>query len=89
MPETHRLAKKLAEGLQDLLQWELVCPVDTNMVVVRDSSRASYQALIDGCKARGIVLDPPSHNRLRLVLHHQINDHCVDQMLEIARSFIK
>ncbi|KAJ2842338.1 Threonine aldolase [Coemansia erecta] len=87
MADTHRRTKRLADGLV-ALGFELALPVHTNMVLVRSPKAVinTQQALIDALRPRGVVLGNFYEGSLRIVLHHQINDRCIDIVLEEAQK---
>ncbi|KAJ1721048.1 Threonine aldolase [Coemansia erecta] len=86
MRESHRLAKKLADALA-ALGFVLVLPPDTNMVVVEGPPAVASSAtmLIDSVQERGVRLSPVYQGSLRIVLHHQISEECVDIVIDTAR----
>ncbi|KAJ1815358.1 Threonine aldolase [Coemansia sp. RSA 2599] len=89
MEATHRRAVRLADGLV-ALGFELALPVHTSMVLLRDPpAMRAQQALIDALRPKGVVLGNFYEGSLRIVLHHQISDECVDIVLEEARKVIE
>ncbi|KAJ1880911.1 Threonine aldolase [Coemansia sp. RSA 486] len=88
MKTTHLQAKRLADGLV-ALGFELALPVDTNMVLVRDPPMMRVQQdLVDALARRGVVLGMVYEESLRIVLHYQIDDECIDIVLEEAGKII-
>ncbi|KAJ1769380.1 Threonine aldolase [Coemansia sp. RSA 1813] len=88
MEESHRLARKLADGFVEM-GFILALPVDTNMVILSKGKQFSDQdftKLAGELKPKGIVLGLPYEGSVRIVVHHQITDDCIDSILQSARS---
>ncbi|KAJ2032766.1 Threonine aldolase [Coemansia sp. S610] len=83
MPATHALAKRLAQGLGQC-GYSLALPVHTNMVMIdtAKSPSVSTTELSQALKPKGVILGAVYEgSHLRIVLHHQIDDECVDMIL--------
>ncbi|KAJ2824784.1 Threonine aldolase [Coemansia sp. 'formosensis'] len=90
MPATHALAKRLAQGLVSL-GCVLALPVDTNMVLIDIAKSAGVLTveLSDALRSRGVIWGAVYEGSyLRLVLHHQIDDECVDIILATANQLL-
>ncbi|KAJ2140531.1 Threonine aldolase [Coemansia sp. RSA 564] len=85
MPKSHELARRLADGMCSL-GFELVLPVETNMVLLslEEERRAACDALIEAVAKEGVTLGVVYEGSLRLVVHHQIDDACVELILSTA-----
>ncbi|KAJ2058064.1 Threonine aldolase [Coemansia sp. S146] len=91
MPVTHMQAKRLAQGL-DLLGYALALPVHTNMIMLDNTKSASVstEELSQALKPKGIILGAVYEGTyLRIVLHHQIDDECIDVILATANVLAK
>ncbi|KAJ2358781.1 Threonine aldolase [Coemansia erecta] len=87
MRASHVLARRLADGMR-ALGFRVVLPVETNMVVLAMDNvgqSESCQALVDAAAEEGVTLGVVYEGSLRLVVHHQIDDACVDLILATAR----
>ncbi|KAJ2401207.1 Threonine aldolase [Coemansia sp. RSA 2559] len=89
MEESHRLARKLADGFVEI-GFELALPVDTNMVLLLSKGKKlpndqDFNKLADALKPKGIVLGLPYEGSVRIVVHHQITGECIDCILQSAR----
>ncbi|KAJ2559510.1 Threonine aldolase [Coemansia sp. RSA 1933] len=87
MEVSHRLARKLADGFVEM-GFGLAMPVDTNMVLLSKGklfSDKDFSALADDLRPQGVVLGLPYEGSIRLVVHHQITDECIDWILQSAR----
>ena len=87
MPETHRLTKKLSNGLEQL-GIRILLPVDTNMVFI-DTAPMNMKELADALKERNILISSDDSSVTRLVLHHQIDENAVDEIVQVASDLIK
>ncbi|KAJ2744333.1 Threonine aldolase [Coemansia sp. BCRC 34301] len=91
MPDTHERARRLARGLQSL-GFELALPVHTNMVLL-DSTKdvgVSLADLTQTLLSKGIILGAVYEGAmLRIVLHYQIDDECVDTILATIKTTTK
>ena len=83
LPEDHRTAKRLAEGLQRI-DASIVDPAQIETNLVRASVRASRHTpaqLSQRLEARGIRVSPGAELELRFVTHRHIGDAEIDQAL--------
>ncbi|KAI9248846.1 pyridoxal phosphate-dependent transferase [Phascolomyces articulosus] len=89
MPETHRLTKKLATGLEGS-GIRILLPVDTNMIFI-DTAPLPMQELADALqKKRNILISAEDNGTItRLVLHHQIDESAVEGFVQVASDLIK
>ncbi|KAG2226777.1 hypothetical protein INT45_005742 [Circinella minor] len=86
MPETHRLTKKLASGLEQL-GIRILLPVDTNMVFI-ETTPMDMKELANALKERNILISSDDSSVTRLVLHHQIDENAVDKIVQVASDLI-
>ncbi|KAJ2471720.1 Threonine aldolase [Coemansia sp. RSA 2322] len=91
MPATHERARRLARGLE-ARGFKLALPVHTNMVMLSTNTSGKSanvaESLAESLLAKGIVLASVYDGELRIVLHHQIDDECVDIILGTADSLL-
>lgn len=83
----HARAKRLAHGLAELA-WARVdaAAVETNIVML-ESSVVDLGALLAHLAAQGVLASKFGPQRLRFVLHRDLDDRHVDQCLAGCRSF--
>ena len=88
--EDHKRARRLAEGLEGVpgtrVDLDHQC---TNFVMVETERPASEW--LNALKERGVLAMPPAPNRIRLVLHRDVDDAGVDQAIkafgDVASAF--
>ncbi|KAJ1958851.1 Threonine aldolase [Dipsacomyces acuminosporus] len=88
MKDTHERTKRLADGLVKL-GFKLALPVQTNMVSIdsgNSDSSVDADRLGEALKEKNIIMGTVYEGNLRIVLHHQIDDACVDTILETANE---
>lgn len=83
LPETHRLARKLADGVE-ALGGKFVYPTETNMVWVDLASLGI--PLKDLQDEGGMLASPLVIRGARFVVHHQITEAAIDDLLELFTS---
>lgn len=89
LAKDHRRARQLAEGLKRIPGLELTKgSPNTNMVFFRLASQSelSVNELISRMKERGFLLMAPERDEIRLVTHHDINDHDIEAFLRTMRE---
>ncbi|CAO3651705.1 unnamed protein product [Cunninghamella echinulata] len=86
---THQRTQRLWEGLRKL-GMNSVLPVETNMIFIDTcgiiSLKSWAQRLLDEAS---IIIDSSDDRVARIVLHYQIPDSVVDQMLYVTEKLIK
>jgi len=89
MPETHALARKLADHLESL-GVKILLPVDTNMVFI-DVSRTGLiiADLAEALKAKNIKIFSNTGTTTRIVLHYQITSQAIDDFMQIASDLVQ
>ncbi|KAG0194063.1 Threonine aldolase [Apophysomyces sp. BC1034] len=88
MPETHKLAKYMADELTSL-GFELQVPVHTNMVLI-DTANVGLNVqndLLPALLKRNIKIGGMG-TKSRLVLHHQVDKVAVDTFVEVMRDLL-
>ncbi|ORX56307.1 hypothetical protein DM01DRAFT_1334782 [Hesseltinella vesiculosa] len=88
MAETHALTRSLADQLVDM-GIDLQCPSHTNMVLI-DTARAGVSVqddLIPALLRKNIKIGGMG-SKSRIVLHHQIDQECVDAMIQVFRDVV-
>ncbi|KAJ2849351.1 Threonine aldolase [Coemansia brasiliensis] len=85
MKHSHQQARRLADGMTRM-GFTLVLPVETNMVLLALDAehKPACEKLIDMLKTEGVILGLVYEGSLRLVVHHQIDDTCIDLVLSTA-----
>ena len=88
LPEDHRLALKLAEGISQLPRFEVTpFPPPTNIIIVNTESLAlSSLELVSRLLTFGIKTVPFGENLVRLVTHRDINDNDIDYTLDVFKK---
>jgi threonine aldolase len=87
MPETHKLARRLAVDLQDM-GVTLAFPQMTNMVFINTANAGvAINDILPALLRRNIKIGG-NGTTSRLVLHHQINDEAVDILLDTMKDVI-
>lgn len=84
MIETHRLAQKLATGFQ-ALGGKLLNPTETNMAWLDFKSLNIPIGLLT-LRAEEIQPIPLVIKSSRFVIHHQITDEAIDEVLELIKK---
>jgi threonine aldolase len=85
LPDDHRRAKRLAEGLARLPRFSIdPSRVETNILFVGWKGEGPVQGVVEKLKARGILAMAPDPERLRLLTHCDVDDQDVDRLLEEA-----
>ncbi|KAL7319722.1 Threonine aldolase [Mucor circinelloides] len=89
MPETHALARKLADHLESL-GVKILLPVDTNMIFI-DVSRTGLiiADLAEALKAKNIKIFSNTGTTTRIVLHYQITSQAIDDFMQIASDLVQ
>lgn len=89
MPETHALARKLADHLESL-DVKILLPVDTNMIFI-DISRTGLTIadLAEALKAKNIKIFSNTGTTTRLVFHYQITSQAVDDFMQVASDLVQ
>jgi threonine aldolase len=86
LPEDHRNARLLAEGLAAIPGFR-VSPVATNIVVFDIAATGISPAdLSTGLKRRGVLLNPINSTALRAVTHYDVSRADCEQTLEILQE---
>ncbi|ORX43530.1 hypothetical protein DM01DRAFT_1340695 [Hesseltinella vesiculosa] len=89
MPATHKLAKRLADGLVGI-GFKLLLPCQTNMIFVDFSPALVSDLATPLLKDYDIkISNNPGSSVCRIVLHYQIPSSVVDQILEVAAKTAK
>jgi threonine aldolase len=88
MKETHKLTRRLAEGLQ-ALGMSLDYPCETNMIFL-DTAKVGLVVddLANALKKRNILISGSAGTHTRIVFHYQIDPHVVDTILQVASELI-
>ncbi|KAJ1988052.1 Threonine aldolase [Coemansia umbellata] len=93
MEYSHKLAQRLALGLVDL-GFSLALSVETNMVFISEDTgnegavvgKQELMKLVNYLKTKGIILESPYQGSIRIVLHYQITEECIEVILDAARE---
>jgi threonine aldolase len=89
LDDDHARARRLAEGLRAIpaIQVDEGSPA-TNMVYfnLAEGARMDAYQVAEHARSRGILLDPDSARRFRLVTHYWIDDGGVDRTIQVLRE---
>ena len=92
LAEDHARAERLAEGLRQIrgLAVDANSP-HTNMVYLNLAENASLNALqiTERMKASGVLVDPESMRRFRLVTHYWIDDQAVEKTISAFQNALR
>ncbi len=90
LPEDHRRARLLAEGLAELPAIEVdLSEVETNMVFFRlRHPELDNQAFLQALLQHGVRMAELGHGRIRAVVHYQITEEDIPRTLEIFRRVL-
>jgi len=88
LPEDHRRAATLAQGLSALPGVELdAARVQTNIVRFRLAGVSAF-ALAEQCHLRGVYMLPSGKHAMRAVLHRDIDDEAIDATLSVLTELL-
>ena len=89
LADDHARARSLADGLREIrgLSLEIEIP-PTNMVYIQFTPQAAINApmLVEALAGKGIKVNSIGTNRMRLVVHHWIDDQAVEYTVESFRQ---
>ncbi|CAO3654067.1 unnamed protein product [Mucor hiemalis] len=89
MRETHRLAKHLAQSLQNM-GIELTVPCETNMVFIDTApTGVLIEDLHQALKKENILISGGEGTQARIVLHYQVTPSVVDTMIQITNKLVE
>jgi threonine aldolase len=89
LPEDHRRAKRLAEGLREIPAVRIGHQVETNIVVFDVSQTGVDASILAGrLKERGVLVGALDSKTMRVVTHLDVDDEGVELALEAARVVI-
>lgn len=91
LAEDHARARKLADGLRQIPGLILDPEPATNMVFVRLRPEIPLETaqVVEGMKARGVLIGAAAARRFRMVLHYWINDDDVDKAISAFRETLQ
>jgi threonine aldolase len=83
LPEDHARARRFAESVARIGPYSLdLSAVETNIVFF-DTGRIDAARIVEAGKARDILLYAVGPRRMRIVTHHDVDDECVDRLIEL------
>ncbi|KAJ1951318.1 Threonine aldolase [Linderina macrospora] len=86
MAKTHEQTKRLADGLSEL-GFKPILPVETNIILIDPSeAKVDWGELTKQLAKHGVNMDTVYGGTIRIVLHNQIDDACVDLVLSVAKG---
>lgn len=89
LPEDHRRARTLAEGLAQIPGVKIdLDTVQTNIIVFQVPSTHDRVASINAFKERGLAVSDYGMRGLRMVTHYEIDDVAIAQSLDIVRDVL-
>jgi len=86
LEEDHIHAKKIAEAISKKEFVKMVLPVETNIVIFELDDTITAPNLVSKLKLENILGYAISPNRVRLVLHLDINEQMVNKTIEVFNS---
>ena len=86
LEEDHIHAKKIAETISKKGFVKMVLPVETNIIIFELDNTISAPELVSKLKLENILGYAISPNRVRLVLHLDINEQMVNKTIEVFNS---
>lgn len=88
LEEDHRRARELASGLAELPGLG-VDPPETNVVMIDLSAGGrALEPLLAGLERRGVLLSPFGHDRIRAVLHLEVDDEGIRRTFDAFREVL-
>ncbi len=89
LPEDHRLARRLADAMQDLPGLEIAPErVETNIVMTRVRGPRGAEALCKGLRRRGVLASALVGGRVRFVTHRDIDASQIGQAIHALREVV-
>jgi len=89
LPEDHRRARRLAEGLAAIdgvtLELDLV---QSNIVIFQTAPSVNHPVFVEEMKARGVLISNYGARGLRMVTHYHISDDDIDTALGCAAEVL-
>ncbi|HET9017136.1 MAG TPA: low-specificity L-threonine aldolase [Thermomicrobiaceae bacterium] len=90
LPEDHRRARRLAEGLDELPGFSVdLDTVQSNIVIFQTQPTVSHPIFVERMKERGVLISNYGHRGLRMVTHYEVDDAAVDSALQAAASVMR
>ncbi len=86
LEEDHKHAKKIAETISKKEFVKMVLPVETNIIIFELNDTITAPDLVSKLKFENILGYAISPNRVRLVLHLDINEQMVNKTIEVFNS---
>ena len=86
LEEDHRHAKQIADALQKKNFVKMILPVETNIIIFELTNSITAPALVEKMKEKDMLGYAISANRVRLVLHLDINKEMVEETIEIVNK---
>ena len=82
LPEDHRRARRLAEGISEIPHLSVVAP-ETNIVMIDiEDPKVSPGNLLEFLAGKGVLMGPFGPSRVRAVTHLDVDDQGVERALE-------
>lgn len=89
LPEDHRRARRLAEGLQEMPSVRIGHHVETNIVVFDVSQTGVDASVLAGrLKEQGVLVGALDSRTMRVVTHFDVDDRGIEHALKAAREVI-
>ncbi|CEG76529.1 hypothetical protein RMATCC62417_11415 [Rhizopus microsporus] len=89
MPETHKLARRLASSFE-AMGIQITVPCETNMVFIDTSAVGiKIDLLADELFKQNVLIPKSSGYQTRLVLHYQVPSNTVDTIIKVTSELIK
>lgn len=87
LAEDHSKARKIAEVLENHTWVESVNPVDTNIIFFHLIESIKPQEFIEKLEDKGVLCFSLGKQSIRFVLHLDVSDKQVEELIEILKSF--
>ncbi len=86
LKEDHEHAKQIGEALQQKGFIKMVLPVETNIIIAELNNSITAPALVEKLKANNIFGYAIAPDRLRLVVHLDINKAMIEKTIEVIKG---
>lgn len=82
----HAMAQALAQGLEELPGFSLVYPVESNIIVLQETTGMTGETLAGKLKEKNVLVNPFGAQAIRLVTHRDLPDDAVERALKVFRE---
>lgn len=90
LPEDHRRARRLAEGLDELPGMSVdLDTVQSNIVIFQTEPTVPHVEFVDRMKREGVLISNYGLRGLRMVTHYEIDDAAIEHALKAAATALR